>query len=262
MKKQWKSFVSGILVSALIFGLGVTAMAYQQQATLDYTGIKITLNGTPVSPTDASGAAVEPFAMNGTTYLPVRGIANALGLGVSWDQATQTVALTDGNAAVTPPAEVPPAATGYSRTNPAPIGTIQSVAIESILGNYNISAVVLDSLRGDAAWKKIKEANSFNSPAEEGKEYILLNLRLSLDSVEDDAAKSFSSYSFTPYSGTNVEYPSAFAVVPTPSFSGSLYTGGTMEGYVVYAVDTNDTAPKLVIGAKYDGTGGIWFSMV
>lgn len=59
-----------------------------------YTGTKITLNGTTITPKDANGKVVEPFAVNGTTYLPVRAVAGALGLNVDWDQATKTIKLT------------------------------------------------------------------------------------------------------------------------------------------------------------------------
>ena len=128
--KQWKGFITGILVTLLVLGLGGAAFAAvaQKQATLDYNDIKITLNGSAVTPTDANGAAVEPFAIDGTTYLPVRAVANALGLGVEWDGATKTVKLTSEGAAA-PAAPSNPGA--YSRTNPAPIGTAQSVSQES-----------------------------------------------------------------------------------------------------------------------------------
>lgn len=36
---------------------------------------------------------MEPFILDGTTYLPVRAVAGALGLGVGWDDATSTVTL-------------------------------------------------------------------------------------------------------------------------------------------------------------------------
>ncbi len=36
-------------------------------------------------PKDANGNVVEPFTMNGTTYLPVRAISNALEKDVEWD---------------------------------------------------------------------------------------------------------------------------------------------------------------------------------
>lgn len=96
-RERTKGFITGLLVATLVFSLGVPAFAaYQKQATLDYTGVKITLDGKEVVPTDANGKTIEPFGIDGTTYLPVRGIANALGLGVVWDGASQTVRLTSG----------------------------------------------------------------------------------------------------------------------------------------------------------------------
>lgn len=46
-----------------------------------------------IVPRDASGAPVEPFLYNGTTYLPVRAAADAMGVDISWDQETYTVYL-------------------------------------------------------------------------------------------------------------------------------------------------------------------------
>ena len=37
---------------------------------------------------------MEPFAIDGTTYLPIRAISSALGLGVEWNQEGQEVKLT------------------------------------------------------------------------------------------------------------------------------------------------------------------------
>jgi hypothetical protein len=94
MKKQLNGFILGVLVSFLVMGMGITAFAaYQQQATLNYDNIKITLDGKQVNPTDANGTYVEPFTINGTTYLPVRAVANALGMSVGWNQDTKTVTL-------------------------------------------------------------------------------------------------------------------------------------------------------------------------
>ena len=95
MKNTTRSFIAGILVTLSVLGvIGAAAAASQQTATLDYADIKITLDGQTVTPTDANGTAVEPFAISGTTYLPVRAVANALGLEVTWDSATSTVVLT------------------------------------------------------------------------------------------------------------------------------------------------------------------------
>lgn len=96
MKKQGKGFLAGVLVTILVLGLIGTAAATVGRRTVDvdYNDIKVTLNGDAVALVDANGAAVEPFAINGTTYLPVRAVASALGLEVGWDQATTTVQLT------------------------------------------------------------------------------------------------------------------------------------------------------------------------
>lgn len=94
-KERTQGFVSGILASALVFSLVGTAAATIGSRTLtaDYNDIKIELNGQQLTPTDAAGNPVEPFAVNGTTYLPVRAVGNALGMDVDWDGATSTVLL-------------------------------------------------------------------------------------------------------------------------------------------------------------------------
>lgn len=94
-KERTQGFVSGILVSALVFSLLGTAAATIGSRTLtaDYNDIKIELNGQQLTPTDAAGNPVEPFAVNGTTYLPVRAVGDALGIDVDWDGATSTVLL-------------------------------------------------------------------------------------------------------------------------------------------------------------------------
>lgn len=101
MYKGIKSYIAGFLTAAIAFGtIGSAMAAYQRQATLDYTGIAVTMDGQLITPEDAAGNAVEPFAIEGTIYLPVRGVASALGLGVEWDQATQTVKLFSGQPGV------------------------------------------------------------------------------------------------------------------------------------------------------------------
>lgn len=93
--KSLRSYAAGALSAVLLLALATSAMAtYQKQATLDYSGIQITLNGNKIDPVDANGNPVEPFAISGTTYLPVRAIANALNLEVAWEQETSTVILT------------------------------------------------------------------------------------------------------------------------------------------------------------------------
>ena len=46
-----------------------------------------------LNPTDANGNPVEPFVYNGTTYLPIRAVGQALGKTVQWDGSTNSAYL-------------------------------------------------------------------------------------------------------------------------------------------------------------------------
>lgn len=60
-------------------------------------GINILINGNTLIPKDVNGNIVEPFLIDGTTYLPIRAVSEALGKTVDWDGDTQTVSITDKN---------------------------------------------------------------------------------------------------------------------------------------------------------------------
>lgn len=94
MKEKLKGLVLGIVIGVVLVS---TAFATVGTVTkeLSYNDIKITLNGQELTPTDANGNYVEPFIIDGTTYLPVRAVSNALGLGVEWDGTNKTVVLTE-----------------------------------------------------------------------------------------------------------------------------------------------------------------------
>lgn len=99
MKKrsQLPGFLTGLLTMALVMSLAVPALAaYTKNMTVSYSDIKINVNGAVFTPKDVNGRVVEPFIYEGTTYLPVRAVANAVGYNVAWDQASQTVFLTNG----------------------------------------------------------------------------------------------------------------------------------------------------------------------
>ncbi len=97
MKNNIKFLLIGLIIGVIIATSSVFGLTGAVQKTLEYNNIKITLNGQEITPTDATGAYVEPFTIDGTTYLPVRAIANALDLDVAWDEATSTVVLGKGS---------------------------------------------------------------------------------------------------------------------------------------------------------------------
>lgn len=93
MKKTLKGYLLGVLTATVLVG-GVT---YAANTTTLYdvvtNGVKIVIDGKKINPTDANGKAVEPIIYNGTTYLPVRAVANALEKAVYWDGRNYTVYL-------------------------------------------------------------------------------------------------------------------------------------------------------------------------
>lgn len=250
-----KRIVLVAIALVLLVALGITAIATNgsKTAELFYRDIKISLNGKEITPKDANGNIVEPFIIDGTTYLPVRAVAGALGLDVDWNGDTNTVILKEKGYAET---------SNYSRLNPAPVGIKQSFTVSTYSEYYTATAVINSVVEGDAAWKIIKAANMFNSEPNEGMEYILANVSITLVSSKDDAAVSFNVYSFDVYSTDNVEYNNYPLVVsPEPELSGNVFPGGTSTGYVVFEVSKTDEHPKVVIGADYRSTGGVWFNL-
>ena len=56
--------------------------------------IKIVINGALTEPKDVNGKVVNPFLIDGTTYVPVRAITQALGKKIDWDGETKTIYIT------------------------------------------------------------------------------------------------------------------------------------------------------------------------
>ena len=87
-----KGFVTGVIVTSIVsLSFSVFADSLEKQIAVTYNNIKVNIGGQEVTPKDAAGNTVEPFTYNGTVYLPVRAISQALGCTVSWDDATNTV---------------------------------------------------------------------------------------------------------------------------------------------------------------------------
>lgn len=86
-----------ILVGVLLLSSVIFAASMRKNITVDYMGIKLVVDGKEViMGNDMAGNKIEPFAYEGTTYLPVRALAEALGKTVQWDEATNTIFIGDG----------------------------------------------------------------------------------------------------------------------------------------------------------------------
>lgn len=93
MKKRLQGFVAGALSMLILTGAFAFAKQAYEAISVIYNDIKIEIDGERFIAQDANGAIVEPFIYNGTTYLPVRAIAEAFDKKVAWDEQTYTVSL-------------------------------------------------------------------------------------------------------------------------------------------------------------------------
>lgn len=93
MKNTLKGYLIGVLSTILLIGSVAYAASNTKTIEALYNNIKIYVDGVKIDPKDANGNTVEPFIYNGTTYLPVRAVGEAIGKTVTWDGATQSVYL-------------------------------------------------------------------------------------------------------------------------------------------------------------------------
>ena len=239
-----KKFISGLIVGTIIAGSAFAASYVAEPASF-----KVLVNGKEFV-SDPPALVVE-----GRTYLPLRAMGDALGVPVTWNAELNQAEV--GNSA--------PIANKneYSRNNPAPINTVQTYTYEDniLLNGYTITMRVVETIRGENAWKKIKEANMFNEEAPEGYEYVLAKVAVTAQNVSNDGAYELSSYNFAAFSSNNEEMPYCLVVEPEPYFSGKIYAGGNAEGWISFLVRKDDKAPKIAYGLDYKGENGIWFAL-
>jgi hypothetical protein len=94
-KGTTKGFILGMVFTLMLVStVNVFGASVGKAIDVVYNNIKIVVDGKPVSfGKDSAGNNIEPFIYNGTTYLPVRAVGEAIGKKVDWDGATQTVYL-------------------------------------------------------------------------------------------------------------------------------------------------------------------------
>ncbi len=99
MKRDTIQFIKGSLFTlAVVFALATGGMfvygaTSNQNVTATFMQVSIYLNGTRFTPADSYGNTTLPLVYQGTTYLPLRSLANAVGIDVNWDSGTNTIYL-------------------------------------------------------------------------------------------------------------------------------------------------------------------------
>lgn len=99
MKRTITSFFGGMLSMVLIGSLAVSCLASDGSFSITASPIHVVVNGEVFQPKDAAGNDALVFTFNGTTYAPLRALAEAYGLQVGYDStrnmATVSSAETD-----------------------------------------------------------------------------------------------------------------------------------------------------------------------
>lgn len=94
MKKELRGFVLGLIVATLLMGT-VFAGGVKQAINVVLNSVNLTVNGKTIE--------ADNILYNGTTYVPLRAVAEALGKDVGWDEKTNTASINDkGNVSAMP----------------------------------------------------------------------------------------------------------------------------------------------------------------
>ena len=96
MKYNWKKSVSIVALAALLtVGAAAASSAVRQKITAELRpDITLKVNVEVQELKKGDGKELYAITYNGTTYLPVRAVGEAVGMEVRWDSKSQTVSLT------------------------------------------------------------------------------------------------------------------------------------------------------------------------
>ena len=152
---------------------------------------------------------------------------------------------------------------GYSRNNPAPIGTTLEFEDEDdwSYGNYKVKITLKNIIRGSLAWDMIEDANMFNDEPGSGNEYILAKIKFEYIESSEDVKFDHYDYNFYAVSEDGMVYDSPYIAQPEPKLDADLYPGSSDEGWKAFEVDVDDEHPLLSFGTDYQVKGGIWFDL-
>ncbi len=145
--------------------------------------------------------------------------------------------------------QMPPTPTvapvGISRSNPFPSTEVVTAP------NWEIQ--VLEIKRGDDAWSDIQAANSYNDPAPDGMEYILIKIHVKC-LYEDDEEHSIGNYDFNVTGDKAILYTTSMASVvkPEPELDATLFSGGETEGWTSFIVAQGEGNLILVVDESWD----------
>ncbi len=150
-----------------------------------------------------------------------------------------------------------------SPTQPAPIGTPVPSMVElgSVSSNiYDITVTTLEVVRGREALSRLKAASASNPAPAAGLEYLLARVKFELKgrSVSDRMGIPIGDnpLQWVALGSELTEFTRPTVTVPSPALVGTVPEGGSIEGWVAFAVDVKEAKPIMVFDPDTGGATG------
>ena len=159
---------------------------------------------------------------------------------------------------------------GSGPNNPATKGSTLTGIVECGEGYtshelYDVKITLLEVVRGEEAWKRVKEASDANKPADPGLEYALARIKFGYYArgIPGLCIHPLSPNQFTAYSSSGEDYKRPTVISPKPELRKDLKSGDVFEGWVVFQIPIQDKAPLMTYAADSGGAvdhgGSKWF---
>lgn len=146
-----------------------------------------------------------------------------------------------------------------SRKNPVPLGsTVYYDGTNTIFDKYKVDITFTQVIRGEEAWALVQKGNEFNKPAPEGKEYLMIKVKIKAFESENDEKIDINAASFDLVSKDGVKYDDFTIVSGVEPQLKEMYAGAEQEGYIVFTVNIGDEPTVVFLDRN---NGGVWFSL-
>lgn len=168
-----------------------------------------------------------------------------------------------GNRSFTQPPK-PPQPSAAPQANKAPEPTAVPTAVLLGMGRsnpYSISEVavapnwdvrVLEVKRGQPAWEDIQAANMFNRPAPDGKEYLLIKVRVK-STHPDSEEHAISGCDIVLTGDRLIRYDCSMEniITPDPSLMANLTSGAETEGWIAFLIGQAEGNLMLALDSSF-----------
>jgi hypothetical protein len=159
---------------------------------------------------------------------------------------------------------------GRSKDHPAPVGVTIKTTIErgeayAAPEIYNVEMTLLEIVRGNEAWERIKAQGSLNEPPKTGFEFVLVHIRFGyfrrsrgmggeVYRLTKGQFAAFSSDGKTEY-----EIPAVLSQPQPQLIDSTISPGESRDGWILLQVPKDDKKPLLIFKRQnIEGVHGVW----